>query len=556
MKRISFLTAIAFTLVIFVSCKNSGTTGLPIPKDAAIVVHINASSLRSKLSWKEIQATRWFKESYQKEEDSLQKKLMDDPANSGINFKSDFVFFIKKQNSSDGYVVFEGSLKDAPAFEKAVKKFHHDAETKKDGDLVYLKAGANSIVSWNNSKFIFMSEIASHSGFYADGTTDSSATDSLIKFSKDLYGLSKNNSLESDDRFTSLLKETGDVHFWMNMEQYMSSLSSIMGNNPMMSMMQGMNSIFKGNIGTGTLSFDNGKITVKTKKYLGEEMRRIMDKYQYKNVTEDEVNRIPSQNVDAAIIFNYPPEASKELLKTMGLDGFINGFLGKYNYSLDELIAATKGQFILSASDFSVKQVQKKLPGTNYNYPSSKPSVKLLLGLSINNKASFDKLINIAREQIKDSTLLSKINFKSNNEWFAISNAPEAVDQFLAGGNNKLPFAAKITGHPFGIYIDLEKIMKEAQSNKFIANIMDSTATNIWQDIVATGGDYKNGIVTSEFSINLVDKNTNSLKQLNQYADNMYKASGKKEAEYYKNFQNDSTTMKLPSAPDTSAAPH
>lgn len=61
MKRTPLLAAVAFASVMISSC-NQGTTGLPIPKDATVVVHINAASLTKKLSWKEIQATDWFKE--------------------------------------------------------------------------------------------------------------------------------------------------------------------------------------------------------------------------------------------------------------------------------------------------------------------------------------------------------------------------------------------------------------------------------------------------------------------------------------------------------------
>jgi hypothetical protein len=43
----------------------------------------------------------------------------------------------------------------------------------------------------------------------------------------------------------------------------------------------------------------------------------------------------------------------------------------------------------------------------------------------------------------------------------------------------------------------------------------------MWQDVVASGGEYKDKATAFEFEINLVDKNTNSLKQLNQYIDKM-----------------------------------
>ena len=46
---------------------------------------------------------------------------------------------------------------------------------------------------------------------------------------------------------------------------------------------------------------------------------------------------------------------------------------------------------------------------------------------------------------------------------------------------------------------------------------------NMWQDIIMTSGGEKSGAYTGEVEINLVDKNTNSLKQLNKYLDSISK---------------------------------
>jgi hypothetical protein len=39
----------------------------------------------------------------------------------------------------------------------------------------------------------------------------------------------------------------------------------------------------------------------------------------------------------------------------------------------------------------------------------------------------------------------------------------------------------------------------------------------MWDNLLSTGGDFKNGGITQHMEINLVDKTTNSLKQLNSY---------------------------------------
>ena len=94
--------------------------------------------------------------------------------------------------------------------------------------------------------------------------------------------------------------------------------------------------------------------------------------------------------------------------------------------------------------------------------------------------------------------------------------------------------ADKISGHPFGLYIDIQKIIKSTESS-----VTDSSgkaamtaSANMWQDVIATGGTYKDKAIDFQFEINLVDKNTNSLKQLNQYI-NTYTRSRRKEKKLY-----------------------
>jgi hypothetical protein len=541
MKIIPFLTAAALASVALVSCKNA-TTGLPIPKDASMVVHINASSLSRKLSWKEISSTEWFQAMSQEQHDSLAKKLMADPDASGVDIKSDFALFTKKQGRGQ-YFVFEGKLRDASAFEAMVKEMDKDhSKIEKDDDLKYISKDRN-FIGWTNSKFFLLSDASYHNPMMNDSEPAANnplTADSLKKFVKDLMALSSGNSLESDDHFKSLLKESGDVHLWMNMEQYYSGLQGTGMNNMFAPMLQTMGNLFKGNITTGVLNFEDGKISMKSKQYLGGQMKAVMDKYSFKPVTEDLVNRIPSDNVAGAVVMNYPPEAMKDILKAMGMDGMANFALGKMNYSLDELIQATKGQVVLAVTDFTMATTMEMRPDNPGITPATRPDAKILLALSVNNKSSFDKLVGLAEAQIKDSAqraiFLSKIHYQSTNEWFAVSNASESVNGFIAGGNHHLPFAGKISGHPFGAYFDIQRIIKGFHPESSNAGILDSSM-NIWKDVVITGGDYKDGVSTGEMTVNFVDQSVNSLKQLNQYADKMYKDQKKRQAEMMRNFR-------------------
>src|SRR5439155_21230030 len=80
------------------------------------------------------------------------------PEASGVDDKSDFVFFMKQQGTGS-YFVFEGKLKDAKDFEAMITKLHEGKNIKiqKDGDLSYVQQeGEGHLLAWNNSKFIFI----------------------------------------------------------------------------------------------------------------------------------------------------------------------------------------------------------------------------------------------------------------------------------------------------------------------------------------------------------------------------------------------------------------
>jgi len=513
--RLWLYAATALTLV-GVSCKNSSQSDLLIPKDAAIVIHVNSASLASKLSWKDIQQTEWFKEFSKESKDSLAKQLLADPAQSGVDTKEDLVYFMMKQGKG-GYLAFEGSLADAAKFEKLNKQIAKTEETKKDGELTQLVMEGNAVLTWNNDKFLYIYDapfLNMASAMMSSGSEGSTAfpADSLKKFAKDIFTLASSNNLTSDERFSDMLAEAGDVHLWMNSGNLYKSMVG-----GALSMMK-ISSLLDGNISASTLNFDNGKISFNATQYYGKEVANLLDKYKFKNVSADLINRIPTQDVVGAFAMNCPPELLKELFVLAGIDGMINAALGQMNYSMDELVQASNGELLFAFSNFEMKE-KVKFPGTAFSYTAKEPDMKFLMAASVNNQASFEKLVDIIKKQPHDTAANASVDYKIQNKWFAVSNEPGYTSKFLAGGNSKLAFTDKISGHPFVGYFDIQKILKSTEPTMDSELNKGTMAASIrlWQDVVMYGGDYKKGKMTYRVDINLMDKNTNSLKQLNDY---------------------------------------
>jgi hypothetical protein len=530
MKRNLFLAAwIVALLFLAPSCgKKTGNTGLLVPEDAAIVVHVNNASLSSKLSWDEIRQSNWFKEISKQTTDTMAQQLLADPGVTGVDPKSDFVFFFKKQGRGN-YYVLQGSLKDPAVYADYVKKITKDATQTKDGDITSVIMHEGHVLNWDKSHFVLIGDISvpdmaamQRRGSYGSDRYKIPA-DSLTYFGKKVLTLKSSESLDQDSRFVSMVKDGSDIHLWLNTGAYYSDMLG-----PMMSMMGNMSALVDDNISATSFNFGNGKITMDAKQYYGKELSNLFAKYKADNVSAEMVGRIPSQNVVAALAINYPPEALKEILRVSGMDGLANMAMAETGYSIDEFVKANKGEVILAVSDLVSKT--DSMPGPGGDVMSrSRPDAKVLFATAVNDQPSFEKLITLIWNQSKGAMNKSdEVTYKIENKWFVAGNSAEQINQFLAGGNTKAPFTEKISGHPVGLFIDVQKILQAAKTGtaskdtSALAALDASIAT--WQDVTGYGGEFKDKALVFHAEINMVDKNTNSLKQLNTFIDHIYKA--------------------------------
>jgi Domain of unknown function (DUF4836) len=511
-------------IVLAMSCNKAGKTGLLVPKDAAVVVHINMKSLSTKLTLDEIKQSAWYHKMSEEAHDSFARKIINDPDASGVDTKSDFVFFLKRQGFG-GYSSFQGTVKDANAFAAFVKEASKGkAEIQKSGDLNYASTDGKGLITWTTSKFLFIGDTPMQ-GMHGmgDGANSGSVThfsnDSLLIFAKSIYALSGKDLLDDNAKFADLIKSDGDLHFWVSTDNIYKGMA-----NGMMNMMK-LSALTEDNIGTATLNFDNGKITMTGKQYYGKELTKIIDKFPPANVSKDLINRLPSGDVIGALAFNYPSEGWVEIMKLIGADGLANMFLGQKGITLDDFSKALKGEIAFAVTDI---QKQPKTveydngDGTKSSSTTMKTEPNFVFALAIKDKPSFDKLFGLVNEEMMKDGPPPGIVIKNEKDWLVVSNNDANAASFLTG-NNKPAYADKLSGHGFGGYLNIQKLIStfrnEMTRDSSAVAAMD-LSMKTWQDAVSWG-DYKSGAATFVIEVNFVDKTTNSLKQLNRYADQM-----------------------------------
>lgn len=517
--QLRFRIPLMLALAIFAaSCSKTNKEGKFIPKDAAIAVHINGASLSAKLPWEEVKSNELFKEvSNDSNLTTFVKQALDNPDNSGIDTKTDMLFFLKK-DSLGGFAAFTGTIKDAEKFRllnlDIAKK---GIESEKDGVKFISKYPV--CIGWNKEKFVYIAnvpELNMGRDFGGNSAYRESSRD-ISKTCKEVFDLKEDESLGENKKFTELVKTSGDLHFWMNSEELNRNALT---NSSLKMLNIDIEKLYKDNITTATVNFENGKILIDSKSYASKEITELWKKYSGK-VDESMLKRLPAKDVAAVIALNFKPGGLKEIVKLMGVEGYANMGLAFMGFTLDDFIKANKGDVIFAISDF--KKATDTAAGGMVESSMFANTPDILFATSIGDKDAFNKLIKAGEKLGKTApgSIAGSVSYNTNGNYFAIGNSKDGVDKFVNGGsNNNFDFISKITGQSLGGYINIQYFLKAFESeasHDSSARAAYDASVAFWDNAYMKGGDYSDGGTTSHAEINLLDKNTNSLKQLNKY---------------------------------------
>lgn len=522
-QSIQLLTICTLTLLV-VSCSKTNKEGRYIPKDAALAVHINGQSISEKLPWAEIKNNPMFQEAIGDSNVSATvKRILNNPDSSGINTKSDMVVFLKK-DSTGSYFSFQGSLSNEAAFRAFCSDVTEGSKAEEKDGITYISQYP-VCVGWDKERFVYTVDVTGINLLTATNTYGASDSVPTVQTAKrdmkalclSLYNLDKDASLAKDERFSELMKDKGDIRLWLNSEE-------INKNTPAAGALSMLNleKLYKGAVTAASFNFDNGAIRIKSKSYVGEELSKLYKKYGGGELSEDMLKRMPGKDVMAVIALHFNPDGLKEFLKLINLDGLFNMGTASLGFSLDDFIKANKGDILIGLSDLKLVADTTDAGEDGAVSAQPKPDFNFIFSASIGDKDAFGKLIKSGEKL--SSTFLASGNSQlaqfSDGKYFALGNSKETVDAFFAGkaGNS---IADKLKGSAGGLYFNLQSLLRvmgnEVSQDSSAKKIYDASL-KLWDDILAKGSSFSNGASEQTVEVNLVDKNTNSLKQLNQYA--------------------------------------
>lgn len=514
------ITLAVIFLGILASC-HTNTQGKFIPKDAVVVIVADSKSLASKLPWNEIKKNAQLQKTLTDSRTSPYiKNLLNNPDSSGVDLQSDLIMFLEK-DSAGAYFAFEGNIKDPNLFKRFGKKLLSGAEESSQAGVNYLNSYPNCM-GWNDEKFICICDMPEFRGMGYSGRNYESRSRDAVSTTKELFALDGSNSLAKNEKFTNLLKESGDIRFWVNGEKFYTGMSS---SGPLAAL--NLDEVYKDNVTTAILSFDNGKISVNTKSYTNDKMMDFYKKYMSDKLSDDMLKRIPGKDVDIAFAMNLKTEGIKALLTTMGAEGMINGQLRQVGLSMDDISKAFKGDFVFGLTDMNMKldSVSYQLPsGFSYKMPKLVPDYNLVFAGSIGDKDAFNKINNFVQAEVNHNMVYSEasppVSIDNNGNFFAVSNKKEITAQYLSGNTSNFDFISSIDGQAAGGYINIAALLKGCEgliSKDSTSQDIYNASLKMWKNVTFKGGDIHGDAVTGSLEINLIDNSTNSLKQLNQY---------------------------------------
>ena len=511
--RFLILFAVAFTLH---SCGSNNKEGAMIPATATIVSVMNLESMSEQLTWEEVKASGWYTSI--KTNNSLPdwtKKVLGSPEESGINFKKNLLFFTNNTASGKTYMAFSGVLVNQKDFDQFNKQNSNAGDIKKQGNVSILSLSKNQLVGWNDDNFVYLASSDADlpsMGAFPSNTEDSNDSpltmSELIQECNNIFALKKDNSLSGNKPFSALMKEGGDIRFYMNGEEAMKG-----ANVPGLNMLNS-DVFFKNNVTTMAIKFEKGEIEVKQRQYASKELMEFVKDNTGSKIDKAMISRIPSTDIMAIMALNLKPGAIQNLVKLTGADGIANMFLQQAGFNLDDVSKATDGNMMMVLSD-------AKATVTSSDSTSFKMDFNALLAMGVKDEPSFKKIEDGARKFLGEDNMADKLSLTLNNKLMVVSNSKTYSGQYIANDSkNKFDFLDKIDNSPMGVYVDLQKVIAFANNSSRPSLEKDSLVMEnlkMWKNIIVSGGDVKNGAVEMKTEINLMDENTNSLKQLNSF---------------------------------------
>ncbi|MGN6618643.1 MAG: DUF4836 family protein [Ilyomonas sp.] len=531
MKNVLRLSVVLLLFAAISSCSKKAPEQIKhIPKEASVVFGISPQRMQDKLEKSNINFDSLMRQIMSSSEGDSENITLDDIKNSGIDFSNDFYIFVNQKGSimtprsTETGVV--GVLKSASSFEAFLKKHKQDLQVQKGKGYSYAATKDGAVVGWRDDLFIVANVSSAAEMNFNDNSSNPnpSATTQSTALLTGLFDLNESSSIADIDEFKKLTDQKSDMLFWSNS-------SSAFSNIPFVGLTKAAD-LFKDMYSAGTIDFQDGKVEMDTRMYVGKDLKDILDKHNKPKADMDMVVKYPYP-VNGFSAFSFDPKLLVDILKYIGADPTINQFLQQQGLTLDDVTNAFSGDFAVIVSNFGMTEK------ANPAYPEMKmssPDAKFLFNAKVGNTVSYNKVMNalvqkgFLAKQGDEYTLNQSnngINFgegfqmSADNKNILIASGKDLVDAYRKGnGNANIPNDVRDLSNSkaFVMYVDIAGMMNSwPRDTSAIANDAINNARNTFKDVIITAENFDGKSIHGLFNLRTMNNKENSLATLVKY---------------------------------------
>ncbi|MFA6056929.1 MAG: DUF4836 family protein [Taibaiella sp.] len=534
-KVFRFIPIIVCMLFLFSSCSKPSENSRYISKDAIGVLSINTSELVKKVAWSALSGSPIFKDITGK---AGGDSTSFDIEKTGIDIATFFAYALPDQRlaSKSKFMVII-PLKDAAKFQAFVKEKFPKAKIETKDNLTFAVLNENTTIGWDK-KTAIAAAASPKTQWSDDGQPLPSAdnTTILMEEVQKTFALKEDQSLAANNKFTDLQKAGHDIGFWLNYEALATSMPQEQIGSAG-TILASQKKLLKDAFIAGGVDFEKGKIAGDATYYFNPSVKAIAEAMESKSVNNDLLKRVPGTQMNLMMSYHFNPQGIKAVVDTMGVGPLANAALKEYGLTIDDILNAFTGDFLLAVTDFAVSTESKSytMNGNAVNYTSPVPTFKASLSFKIKDKAAFDKVMQVAvtNEMLATSapgvyTFAGVATLASNGEYAAISNDPTVASAFLVSpGNANFNVPAEVKNNPYGFFADIKNSIKSVPLDLLYGKedtAVFHDARNLLESISAHGGKVKDSQSDFHFEVNFQNKEENSLMQIINFSQKVAEA--------------------------------
>ncbi|KAA5536533.1 DUF4836 family protein [Taibaiella lutea] len=537
-KMLRFVPIILCFSIFLSSCSSTDSNTKYISKDAIGVLSINTTQLAKKVAINAISGSPIF-------QDMLKKAGSDTTAldieKTGIDPLNVFYIYglADKRLSGKSKFMMIIPLKNATNFKAFIKEKFPEAVFSQKGKLNFVKFNTNICMGWDEKTAIASAATPNYDEW--NSLPSAAPVDMVTIMTEDIektFSLDKEQSLANNPKFATLQKENHDISFWLNYEGFINGMPQEQVGTAGM-ILASQKNLLKDIYVAGGLDFEKGKIVSDATYYFNPAIKGISEALEPKSINNDLLKRVPGQQMNLMMSYHFNPKGLIKVLETMNVLPLAVSGLKEYGLTLDDVTKAFTGDFLLAVTDFSVASESKSytMNGVSINQTAPVPSFKASLSFKINDKPSFDKIMQlVVNNELMSNptpgvyTLSSFATLVTNGEYAAVSNDAAVASAFMQPGNSKFDVPSDVKNQPYGFYADIKNSVKSIPLD-LIYGKEDTAVFHdgrlLLESINAYGGKLEGDHTKFHFEILFQDKGENSLMQLIKFSQKIAEAEMK-----------------------------